>query len=384
VQGNNQAMLKAVFLLLISVRPKQLIQRRIKGRRRATSSDHRRIGLAEVVTPPKALSASTETPSHRIPNMTPNQKPPVLATHGGKFHCDEVFAYAVLRLALGLGEAGQDHVLLRTRKPDLIDTADIVWDVGFAFDAASNRFDHHQRGAPLRADATPFSSAGLVWQAYGERAVAAVLRANGSETFTAAIAKEIDQTIVRRIDEIDNGVSPSGPTQSDTLGMATLIGDFNPTWDDPAATGPTAGDVAFQAAAALASGILRRRIDGLRARLAAEASVLAAPKAGADPRILVLDRGMPWKNVVFSHDLPVLFTVSPASNGNWMLDTMPPEPGSFEQRWPLPEDWAGLQGDVLAEKTGVADAVFVHLRRFVGAAKSQAGAIALARKTMEP
>jgi uncharacterized UPF0160 family protein len=43
-----------------------------------------------------------------------------------------------------------------------------------------------------------------------------------------------------------------------------------------------------------------------------------------------------------------------------------------------------LQGDVLAEKTGVADAVFVHLRRFVGAAKSQAGAIALARKTMEP
>ena len=34
--------------------------------------------------------------------------------------------------------------------------------------------------------------------------------------------------------------------------------------------------------------------------------------------------------------------VSPASNGNWMVDTMPPpEPGSFAQRLPLPEAWAG-------------------------------------------
>jgi uncharacterized UPF0160 family protein len=123
-------------------------------------------------------------------------------------------------------------------------------------------------------------------------------------------------------------------------------------------------------------------VDGLRARLAAETIVLAAHKASEDPRILVLDRGMPWKNVVFSHDLPVLFAVSPASNGNWMVDTVPPEPGSFEQRLPLPEAWAGLPVDELAATTGVADAVFVHLRRFVGAAKSRAGAEEMARKAL--
>ncbi|PZW43632.1 uncharacterized UPF0160 family protein [Humitalea rosea] len=314
--------------------------------------------------------------------MTPDQPLPILATHGGKFHCDEVFAYAVLRLALGLREAGQDHVLRRTRKQDLIDTADIVWDVGFTFDAAAKRFDHHQRGAPLRIDDTPFSSAGLVWQVYGEQAVAALLRESGSEGFAAAIAAELDENVVRRIDEIDNGVSVAGPILRDTLGLASLIGDCNPTWDDPAGSGPTAGDAAFQEAAALALGMLRRRVEGLRARLAAEASVLAAHAAGEDPRILVLDRGMPWKNVVFSHDLPVLFTVSPASNGNWMLDTMPPEPGSFGQRLPLPEAWAGLPAEALATTTGVADAVFVHLRRFVGAAGSRAGAVALARKAL--
>ena len=65
-----------------------------------------------------------------------------------------------------------------------------------------------------------------------------------------------------------------------------------------------------------------------------------------------------------------------------MLDTMPPEPGSFGQRLPLPEAWAGLEGAALAEQTGVPDAVFVHLRRFVGAARSRDGAIAMARKAM--
>jgi uncharacterized UPF0160 family protein len=314
--------------------------------------------------------------------MTVDQRLPILATHSGKFHCDEVFAYAVLRLALGLNAPGQDHVLLRTRKAELIETADIVWDVGFTFDAEANRFDHHQRGAPLRPDGTPFSSAGLIWQFHGERAVAALLQPSGSTAFAAAIAAELDDSLVRRIDENDNGVAADGPVRRDSLGLAALVGDFNPTWDDPAGSGPTAGDAAFLEAATMVAGILRRRVEGLRARLAAEASVLAAHKASEEPRILVLDRGMPWKNVVFSHDLPVLFTVSPASNGNWMVDTVPPEPGSFDQRMPLPEAWAGLQAEDLAAKSGIEDAVFVHLRRFVGAAKSRAGALALARKSL--
>ncbi len=57
--------------------------------------------------------------------MTPSQTPPIFVTHSGKFHCDEVFAYAVLRLALG-----RDHILRRTRNPELIASGDIVWDVG--------------------------------------------------------------------------------------------------------------------------------------------------------------------------------------------------------------------------------------------------------------
>ncbi len=310
-----------------------------------------------------------------------DKKIPLLITHSGKFHCDEVFAYAVLRLALGLSKPGEDHVLLRTRKQELIETGDIVFDVGLVSDPATNRFDHHQIGAPTREDGTPFSSAGLVWQVYGERAVAALLSPEAA-AFAPAIAKALDGKLVKRIDEIDNGVSATGPVVRNSLDLAGLVGDFNPPWDSPEANGPTAGDDAFQQATAMVSGVLARQVDIQRAKLQAEALVLAAHEEAADKRLLVLENGMPWKNVVFSHNLPVLLAISPASNGNWMVDTVPPEPGSFAQRLPLPEGWAGLQGAELAAASGVEDAVFVHVRRFVGGAKTRGGAIALAQKAL--
>ena len=305
--------------------------------------------------------------------------PLILATHSGKFHCDEVFAYVVLRLALGLEAPGVDHVLLRTRQAEQLETAAIIWDVGGEFDAARGRFDHHQRGAPVRPDGTPWSSAGLVWQVFGARAVAALLAPAGAERYAETIAAELDASMVLRIDEHDNGIAADGPVKRDGLGLARLVEDCNPAWDDPAANGPTAGDAAFQEATQLIQAVLARRVESLRAKHEAMSVVLTAHGEAADPRILVLERGMPWKNVVFNHDLPVLFTVSPASNGNWMVDTVPPEPGSFAQRLPLPESWAGLQNAELAAESGVADAVFVHLRRFVGAAKTRHGAMAMAR-----
>lgn len=317
--------------------------------------------------------------------MTSGRSHPTLVTHGGRFHCDEVFAYAVLRLALGLSARGEDHRLVRTRDPGLIASGDIVWDVGTVFDPDIGRFDHHQRGAPLRPDGTPYSAAGLVWQVYGARAVSAILAGSGKDSaaeLSAAIAADLDESVLRRIDEIDNGVSGQVTVVDDPLGLGRLIGDFNPPWDSPAASGPKAGDAAFLEATDLAENCLRRRVDSVRARIEAAAIVLAAHAAGDDPRILVLDRGMPWKNAVFAHDLPVLYTVSPAANGNWMIDAAPPEPGSFAQRLPLPEAWAGLEGAALAALSGVADAVFVHLRRFVGAARTREGAIAMARRAL--
>ena len=102
--------------------------------------------------------------------------------------------------------------------------ADVAWDVGAVYDAAADRFDHHQRGAPVREDGLPYSAAGLVWRHHGEAAVRALLEPSGAADLAAAVASEIDREVVRRIDEIDNGVGPPG----DALGMASLVEDCNP------------------------------------------------------------------------------------------------------------------------------------------------------------
>ena len=280
--------------------------------------------------------------------MAPEPLRPLLVTHSGTFHLDDAFAYAALRLALGLREPGRDHALARTRDTAVIAEADLAWDVGAVYDAAAGRFDHHQRGAPVRDDdGLPYSAAGLVWRHHGEAAVRALLEPSGAG------------------------------------GLASLVEDLNPPWDSPSVGDRAAEDAAFLRAADLAEGFLRRRVEAVRARLAAEAVVLAAHARSADPRVLKLGRKLPWEGPVFAHALPVLYAVYPVPNGNWMVDAMPPEPGSFAQRLPLPDAWAGLRGADLAAASGVPDAVFAHARRFVGAARSREGALAMARRAIE-
>ena len=76
-----------------------------------------------------------------------------IVTHGGKFHADDVFSVAALTHLF------PDAQVVRTRDAKLIAAADIVVDVGQEYDAASGRFDHHQRGgAGARDNGIPYKS----------------------------------------------------------------------------------------------------------------------------------------------------------------------------------------------------------------------------------
>lgn len=304
--------------------------------------------------------------------------PPRLATHSGKFHADDVFAYVTLGLALGLSRPGVDHDLLRTRDPAIIAAADIVWDVGGTFSDEAKRFDHHQRGAPKREDGTPFSSAGLVWRVFGRDAVRA-LRPEASPETVESLAAIVERDIVRRIDVIDNGLA----APEDSLGLADWVDDFNPAWNSPSNGVAREEDAAFLAAADVVLSFLSRRMERAAAKVAAHDAVLRDHQASSDPRLLEMATGMPYKGPVFTAGLPVVYAIYPVPNGNWMVDAMPPEPGSYDQRLPLPEAWAGLRDGDLAAVSGIPDAVFVHPRRFVGAAGSRDGALAMARRALE-
>ena len=65
----------------------------------------------------------------------------VIGTHNGKFHCDEALACFMLRKLPEYSNAE----IIRTRDPKVLNTCDVVVDVGGDYDPSSHRYDHHQR-----------------------------------------------------------------------------------------------------------------------------------------------------------------------------------------------------------------------------------------------
>lgn len=65
-----------------------------------------------------------------------------IGTHNGVFHCDDALACFMLKCLPKF----KDAEIIRTRDEALLKDCDVVVDVGGVYDAATQRFDHHQRG----------------------------------------------------------------------------------------------------------------------------------------------------------------------------------------------------------------------------------------------
>jgi len=286
-----------------------------------------------------------------------------VATHSGSFHADEVLAIAVLRLVHG------DVEVVRTRDPQVLAAADLRVDVGHAHDPATGDFDHHQRGgAGVRENGIKLASFGLVWRAFGEQAC-------GGDP---AVAGLVEESLVQGVDAGDNGQTIASPTIPDVAQMTIsgVIGGFNPTWEEP--EDDAVVDARFADALELATTVLRREIAGAAATVSAQRIVADAVAASADPRIVELDRSLPWHRAVHAHAPDAVFVVVPKSSG-WGVQCVPAVLGQFANRLDLPEAWAGLENAALQAVTGVDDAVFCHAGRFLAVARSREGAMALAQ-----
>lgn len=277
-------------------------------------------------------------------------------THDGSFHADDVLCWTLLSRLFPHAE------LERTRSEDSIAAADIVFDVGMVFDPGSKRFDHHMRGRPLREDGTPYSAFGLIWAHCGRDYVRSLQQDDVERIWT-----DVDETFVVGIDRLDNGIGQ--PSSND---VSSLIESFNAAWDQE-----EDNDQRFHAASEWAAIVLESQVGLSAARQRAMREVQAAADSSADPRILELNRGMPWQDAVFDLGLEeLLFVVSP-NNDFWYAKAVPPEPKGFGQRLGLPDEWRGLKGNELAQACGVEDAEFCHAAGFIAAARSRAGIMAM-------
>ena len=290
-----------------------------------------------------------------------------VATHDGTFHADDVFAVAVLRLIDPTLE------ITRTRDRELMAACDARVDVGLRSDPATGDFDHHQKGgAGERPNGIAYASFGLVWRHHGPAL------SGGDE----CVAAEVDERLVQGIDALDTGLTLTRSTVGDIRPMTVsdMVGGLNPAWDEDA--GPAEQDARFARAVELAAGIVERQVAAASARSRAHRLVREAMTRSEDPRVIELDRKMPWFEPVVTGAPEALYVIYPKSDG-WGLQAVPRELGSFANRKDLPAAWAGLDGGDLAAVTGVPDAIFCHAKRFMAAAESRAGVQELVRQAVD-
>lgn len=270
-----------------------------------------------------------------------------IVTHNGNFHADDVFSVAALKTLFPSSN------LIRTRNSDKIANADIVVDVGGVHDEETDRFDHHQRGgAGERDNGIPYSSFGLIWKKYG------VEICQGNED----VAKAVDSGLVSAIDALDCGHVEG---VYDGISLSQTISMFNPTWQEDGDF-----DACFNEAVNFASNVLKRFIASANGGISAKAIVAKAVEKAEDPRVIVLEKYTPWKRTVHALSEEALYVVYPSQTGQWRIQTVPVELGSFEDRKSLPKQWAGLSDNALQEVTEIDDAMFCHNGCFIAGAES--------------
>jgi uncharacterized UPF0160 family protein len=308
----------------------------------------------------------------------------VIVTHGGKFHADDAWAVATLKVLY------PDAQVMRTRDPALIGQGDFAIDVGGVWDPASGRFDHHQKGFDVaRQTGVPYAAAGLVWREYGARCVRALALAQTGQRLgddaAQQIAYAVDADIVQYLDLSDVGAAKNAPGG---YGLSAIISGYNLSWLDEERVGY--GEAAeslrleqFMRAVAVLTDIMANAVKYRIGALLALEQVRQGQVLEGGRLLFLKNAALPWSAVVRKEMPKVLFVISYSmGEQRYLMHTVSVSPDSFEARADLPRSWAGLRDAELAAVTGVPDATFCHNGRFIAAARSYEGIMAMAQQAL--
>jgi len=289
-----------------------------------------------------------------------------IVTHNSTYHADDVFAVATLLLIY------PGSKIIRTRDASLIDSADLVVDVGFKYDPGIDRFDHHQPGgAGVRENGIQYASFGLVWKKYGEKL------AQGKEE-----AELIEHFLVEPLDAHDNGM-PIAEYKYENLREYTLV-DFLYSYLPKSGAFKEELDQTFLKVVDIAKELILREIVRAKEDVKSGKEVEAIYKSIEDKRIILMDHEYNWFRVLMKFPEPT-YVVYPRNDGvSWGVRCVPASSkvyGLFRKK--LPEPWGGKTGEELQKISGVNEALFVHRGLFMASAKTKEGAMELAKKALD-
>lgn len=331
--------------------------------------------------------------------LVPKHNPPLIVTHDGIFHADDVLACFMLKLLPEL----KDAVIIRTRDENIINDGDIVVDVGAVYDHSKHRYDHHQRTFNETMDSLSggkysftikLSSAGLVYFHFGQRIISAVLETTDEALIRIAFVK-VYERFIREVDAIDNGISMCDKPRFDIhTSVSARIKHFLPQWNEPST--PDILMSKFKEAMQMMGGEFLREVSFYgNVWWPLRQNVLTAvdKRFDVDPSGMIIDLGSdgsyPWKEHLFmiEEDMGLTghfkFVLFQDTNGKYRVQSVPIESHSFELRVGLHPDWRGLRDSVLDLKVGIEGCIFVHASGFIGGHKTREGALRMALLSLD-
>lgn len=243
-----------------------------------------------------------------------------IITHNGRFHADEVFSCMVIQTI------HPECTIVRSRSPEIIASGDYVVDVGGVHDERTLRFDHHQ----FSTEDTEYgkSSAGLVWDTFGELYLAHVM-----STVNASAIDTVNKLVVdfiRQIDAADIGVARS----SNEYSISNVIANMNPYWDEARAP-----DIRFAEAIA----VMRSMFEAYVLNVFAVARLdRIVSQASQEDGVFIFRRQVPWKRFLDSSLYrKCSFVVLPVPvDGVWIAKSIPKR-GEYGEALLFPKRWAG-------------------------------------------
>ena len=256
-------------------------------------------------------------------------------THSGKFHADDVFSSALL-----LYLNPEIRIIRGNKVPEDFD--------GIVFDIGRGRYDHHQKDSRIRENGIPYAAFGLLWEELGV------------EILGEELAQKFDESFVQPLDNNDN----TGEKNE----LATLIGNFNPTWDAQGGN-----DEAFFQAVSVAGMILENKFERYLGNERADKrveeileehqkAILSGEKSKEEARILILPEFVPCQKRLSETD--IAFVIFPSNRGGYCIQPQKKE-YSLNYKCSFPVEWLGLENEELVAATGLSSAGFCHKGGFL-------------------
>ncbi len=292
-----------------------------------------------------------------------NQNDATFITHSGTFHADEVMASVILLNKFG------SMKIYRCNKPTNFNA--FVYDVGF------KEFDHHAIDFDkTRPNGIKYASCGLVWEKFGKD----IIKKLNIESIDSFF-ESIDKNLIMDIDRDDNGQTLGVDLPIKVQSIPNLIANFNPTWDDLSCE-TTNFLKAILFANEIFNNLIKNMISKEKARKVVEEKINESKEG-----ILVLDKYMPWKDIVLSSSNPkaseIIYAVFPSKREGYNVVATPVSPGSFDVKKPFPKKWAGKEEEELQKLSGVDTITFCHKNLFICACKTFDDAIKIAKISLK-